>query len=600
MLFDDAALQVNKGDRIALIGPNGTGKTTLFSILLGLEIPDKGEIVLQRGVVVGYLPQEIALPGNQTVIQIATSPIGDSAPDQDHSSGSEIHQIEAKAKRILHGLSFREADFDRPAGSLSGGWIMRAYLARLLVAEPDLLLLDEPTNHLDLESLIWFQEYLRDYRGAILMISHDRSFINRLVEHIVEIDRQKLVRYRGSFDDFVVEKDARQEQQLAAYRNQQREIQRLQTFIDRFGAKNTKASQAQSKRKQIERMDKLDAPTAAQARVSLRFPSPERSGSKVIELRDIWHGYGENVVYHGIDYTVERNQRTVFVGPNGAGKSTLLKLLGGVLPVQKGTRLPGLNACISYFSQHRVEMLGLDRSVFEEASETGMPEQSVRSVLGAFLFRGDDVFKPVRVLSGGEKSRLALAKLLLARPNCLVMDEPTTHLDMAIIEALMHALQRYEGTILFVSHDVYFIRSIATSVLHIRNGVLKFYPGDYDYYLEKSAASEGTDLIASQAHPKSERGLRSGDREKKRLETEERQARSRTKSALEKELSTLEQRILQLEGRQKELVGMLEDQQAAGSAQRAVAINEELRATISELTFLSPEWDRLVDATQSL
>ena len=220
VLFDDAALQVNKGDRIALIGANGTGKTTLFSILLGLEIPDQGEIVLQRGVAVGYLPQEIASPGNQTVIQIATSPIGDPPADQDH--GSEIHQLEAKAKRILRGLSFREADFDRRADSLSGGWIMRAYLARLLVAEPDLLLLDEPTNHLDLESLIWFQEYLHDYRGAILMISHDRSFINRLVEHIVEIDQQKFVRYRGSFDDFVAEKDARQAQQLAAYRNQQR------------------------------------------------------------------------------------------------------------------------------------------------------------------------------------------------------------------------------------------------------------------------------------------------------------------------------------------------------------------------------------------
>jgi ATP-binding cassette, subfamily F, member 3 len=545
VLFDEAALQVNKGDRIALIGPNGTGKTTLFSILLGLEIPDKGEIVLQRGVVVGYLPQEIASAGNQTVLQIATSPIRDPAADQNHSFDSETHQIEAKAKRILRGLSFREANFNRPADSLSGGWIMRAYLARLLVAEPDLLLLDEPTNHLDLESLIWFQEYLRDYQGAILMTSHDRSFINELAEHIVEIDRQRLVRYRGSFDDFAAEKDVRQIQQLAAYKNQQREIKRLQTFIDRFGAKNTKASQAQSKRKQIQRMDKLDAPATAQARVSIRFPTPERSGLKVIELRDISHAYGENVVYKGIDYTAERNQRTVFVGPNGAGKSTLLKLLGGILPVQKGTRLAGLNARISYFSQHRVEMLGLDHSVFEEACDTAMPEQTVRSVLGAFLFRGDDVFKPVRVLSGGEKSRLALAKLLLDRPNCLLMDEPTTHLDMASIGALIYALRHYEGTILFVSHDVHFIRSIATSVLHIRNGILKFYPGDYDYYLEKSkAASDRTALIAGEAHPKSEREFRSDDRERKRREAEERQARFRTKSALEKELSTLEKRIL--------------------------------------------------------
>src|SRR3984893_190517 len=239
VLFDDAALQVNKGDRVALIGPNGAGKTTLFSILLGLELPDKGEVVLQRGAMVGYLPQEIALAGDQTVIQIAIPPIRGRGCGNDDGFAAEIYHIEAKAKRILRGLSFRETNFDRPAGTLSGGWIMRTYLARLLVAEPDLLLLDEPTNHLDLESLLWFQEYLRDYPGAILKISHDRSFLNRLAEHIVEIDRQKLVRYRGSYDDFVVQKNARQEQQSAAYKNQQRDIKRLRSFIDLFGAKKT-------------------------------------------------------------------------------------------------------------------------------------------------------------------------------------------------------------------------------------------------------------------------------------------------------------------------------------------------------------------------
>src|ERR1700730_11936673 len=603
VLFDDAALQVNKGDRVALIGPNGAGKTTLFSILLGLELPDKGEVVLQRGAMVGYLPQEIALAGDQTVMQIAISPIRGPGSGNDDGFAADIYQIEAKAKRILRGLSFRETNFDRPAGTLSGGWIMRTYLARLLVAEPDLLLLDEPTNHLDLESLLWFQEYLRDYPGAILTISHDRSFLNRLAEHIVEIDRQKLVRYRGNYDDFVVQKNARQEQQSAAYKNQQREIKRLQTFIDRFGAKNTKASQAQSKRKQIERLDLIDAPDSAQTRVSFRFPRPERSGLKAIELTGISHAYGENVVYKGVDYTVERDQRKVLVGPNGAGKSTLLKLLGGVLPVQHGNLPPGYNAQIGYFSQHRVEMLGLDHSVLDEAAEIGMPEQRVRSVLGAFLFRGDDVFKPVRVLSGGEKSRLALAKLLLDPPNCLLMDEPTTHLDMASIEALIQALRQYEGTLLFVSHDVYFIRSIATSVLHILGGKLKFYPGDYDYYLEKSeAASERAGLTAGEglAENVSEMRTSSEGRERKRLEAEERQTRSKTKKELEKRLSILERRILDLEGRQKELVGLLEGQQAAENGSSAVKINEELRTIINELTSLSPEWDRLVEAAQLL
>jgi ATP-binding cassette subfamily F protein 3 len=603
VLFDDAALQVNKGDRIALIGPNGAGKTTLFSILLGLELSDKGEVMLQRGVVVGYLPQEIASAGNQTVMQIATTPIDEHASEHDEPVAADILQIEAKAKRILRGLSFRETNLERPASTLSGGWIMRAYLARLLVAEPDLLLLDEPTNHLDLESLVWFQEFLRDYPGAILMISHDRSFLNRLAEHIVEIDRQKLVRYRGSYDDFVTQKNARQQQQLAAYKNQQREIKRLQIFIDRFGAKNTKASQAQSKRKQIERMEKIDAPAGAKAQVSFRFPRPERSGFEVIELTGISHAYGENVVYKRIDYTVERGQRTVLVGPNGAGKSTLLKLLGGILPVQQGMRQPGFNTQIGYYSQHRVEMLGLDHSVLEEASETGMPEGTIRSALGAFLFCGDDVFKPVRVLSGGEKSRLALAKILLERPNCLLMDEPTTHLDMASIEALIQGLRQYEGTLLFVSHDLYFIRSIATSVLHIRGGILRYYPGDYDYYLQKSeAASERVGLIAGEALEKKLNEVRTSDgsRERKRLEAEERQARFKTKKELEKELSFLERRILDLEGRQKELVGLLENRQTADNAPRVVEINEELKAIVNELTSLSPEWDRLVDAAQSL
>ena len=526
-LFDDATLQVNRGDRIALIGPNGAGKTTLFSMLLGLELPDKGEIVLQRGVRVGYLPQEISSAGARTVIEIATLPLHESVPSEEPTG--DFHQIEAKAKRILRGLSFRETHFERPANTLSGGWIMRAYLARLLVAEPDLLLLDEPTNHLDLESLIWFQDYLGSYPGAILMISHDRSFLNRLAEHIIEIDGRKLVRYRGTFEDFVIQKEARRAQQLAAYENQQKEIKRLQTFIDRFGAKNTKASQAQSKKKQIERMDKLEAPPPASAKVSFQFPDPERSGFKVIELSGVSHAYGENIVYKGIDYTVERGQRTVLVGPNGAGKSTLLKLLGGVLPVQQGERRLGLNTRIGYFSQHRIDTLGLDHSVFEEASETGRPEPLVRSVLAALLFRGDDVSKPVRVLSGGEKSRLALAKLLLDPPNCLLMDEPTTHLDMGSIEAVIYALEQYKGTLLFISHDVYFIRSIATSVLHVRNGNLKFYPGDYDYYLDKTWAVSETEGVAPLQETAAEAGgtlNRFGDRERKRLEAEERQRRS--------------------------------------------------------------------------
>jgi ATP-binding cassette subfamily F protein 3 len=611
VLFEDASLQVNRGDRIALIGPNGAGKTTLFSILLGLDEPDKGEVALQRGINVGFLPQETASTTDGTVLQLATSFVHrqaseDHGPDGEEASvSSDFHQIEAKAKRILRGLGFRETDFPRQVKTMSGGWIMRAHLARLLVMEPELLLLDEPTNHLDLESLVWLQSYLRSYTGAILLTSHDRSFLNALAEQIVDIDQRKLLCYRGNYDSYVTQRAARQEQLVAAYKNQQRDIKRLQVFIDRFGAKNTKASQAQSKRKQIDRMEKIEMPDLTAPRVAFQFPQPQRSGRKVIELIGIHHAYGQNAVYRGIDYTVERSQRTVLVGPNGAGKSTLLKLLGGVLPIQVGSRELGHNVQVGYGSQHRVDMLNLDRSLLEEAKDCGqqVPEQTVRTILGAFLFRGDDVFKPVGVLSGGEKSRLVLAKLLLNPPNFLLLDEPTTHLDMASIEALIQALQQYEGTLLFISHDVYFIKSIASSVLHIRGGTLTFYPGNYDYYLEKTEAeSELAGLVAGEKSLDIGRvpGSASRNREQKRLEADARQVRSRARKDIERELSAIEERILGLECRQKELATSLEQPEVHEDCARALQVTKELKSVTEELHSLSPEWERLVDVAKEI
>jgi ATP-binding cassette, subfamily F, member 3 len=608
-LFEDASLQVNRGERIALIGPNGAGKTTLVSILLELEEPDTGEVAFQRGVKVGYLPQESATVSDETVLQVATALPGETASkdeevfDKEIPFSSDFQQVEAKAKRILRGLGFRETDYARQARTMSGGWIMRAHLARLLVTEPDLLLLDEPTNHLDLESLVWLQSYLSTYSGAILLISHDRSFLNALAERIVEIDQRKLISYRGNYDEYVSQKAARQEQLLAAYKNQQREIKRLQIFIDRFGAKNTKASQAQSKRKQIDRMDKIEAPDSSERHLAFRFPQPERSGRKVLELKGVDHAYGQTVVYRDLDYTVERHQRTVLVGPNGAGKSTLLKLLAGVLPIQSGSRVVGHNVHVGYCSQHRVETLNLDHSVLEEASDCGkqVPEQTARTLLGAFLFRGDDVFKPVRVLSGGEKSRLVLAKLLLNPPNFLLMDEPTTHLDMASIEALIQALQQYEGTLVFISHDVYFIRTIASSVLHVRGGDLTFYPGNYEYYLEKTEAESAVaGLVADGKAVVTPAGSGSGPkaREQKRLEADARQIRSRAKQELQRDLFTIEQRILELELRQKELTSLLEQSDRSENSVRPAQAGRELTSLTQELETLSLQWERLVDTSQ--
>jgi len=605
ILFDDVSLQVNRGDRIGLVGPNGAGKSTLFSLILDESSPDVGKVSVEKNVTLGYLPQETAVAGEESVLELACG--------KSHQALEDEHdwEIEPKAKRILAGLAFRESDFARPASALSGGWIMRAHLARLLVMEPDLLLLDEPTNHLDLESLVWFQEYLENYPGAILMISHDREFLNALVGSIVEIANSKLLRYRGNWDSYLEQKAAREEQQLSAYKNQQKEIASLQQFADRFRAKASKASQAQSKLKQIDRMEKIAAPTAQAKTIKFRFPQPPRSGLRAITLKDVRHAYDQLVVYDGLNFSAERGQRTVLVGPNGAGKSTLLKLLAGVLPVQSGERELGHNVRVGYFSQHRVEMLNVKHTVLESVLDVPEPvsEQTARTVLGSFLFRGDDVFKTVGVLSGGEKSRLALVKLLLYPPNLLLMDEPTTHLDVGSIDALIGALRQYEGTLIFISHDVHFIRAIASSVLHINAGQLTPYAGDYQYYLDKSkATSERAALTAGAGltnlqpvvagrvaagnnAPDYKPGLRE-QKAQKRAEAEVRKMLAKQQREREQRVRELEMHIAALEGQQKELALELENPAVYEAGGRAVAINRELSAVSDELERLTLEWER--------
>ncbi len=633
VLFENASLQVNRGDRVGLVGPNGAGKSTLFSLILGEASPDEGRVSMERAATLGFLPQESAPVGEETVLELAmaihpalakaqrtlkTTP-DDSPEHHEALAVFDEHggwQLEPKAKRILAGLAFRTSDFDRPARALSGGWIMRAHLARLLVQEPDLLLLDEPTNHLDLESLVWFQEYLASYPGAILMISHDREFLNALVGSIVEIAHRKLNRYRGNWDKYVAEKAAREEQHLAAYKNQQKEIETLQRFADRFRAKASKASQAQSKLKQIDRMEKIEAPLAAQKTVHFSFPQPPRSGVRAITLKDVDHAYGDLTVYKGLNFEAERGQRTVLVGPNGAGKSTLLKLLAGTLALQNGERTLGHNVKVGYFSQYRVEMLDPRHTVLESVQEMANPpsEQTARTVLGSFLFRGDDVFKPVAVLSGGEKTRLALVKLLLDPPNLLLMDEPTTHLDVGSIDALIGALQQYEGTLIFISHDVHFIRSIARTVLHISAGRLTPYAGDYQYYLDKTRAGSARSALTageklSNAQPdekpsaaKTEEtdapGLSMREtRQQKRAEAEQRKAVAAAKREHEKRVQALEMQILHHEGRQRELTAELEKPESYAPGGNAMQLNRDLLSIAEDLERLTAEWEALAAKT---
>jgi len=617
-LFEDATLQVNRGDRIGLVGPNGAGKSTLFGLILGEESADDGNITFQRNTTTGFLPQESAPAGEETVLELAMAVSDDMRdvmrllktgqgmehpPDEYHDAQGRFdelggYQIESRAKQILAGLSFRQKDFDRPAREMSGGWVMRAHLARLLVQEPDLLMLDEPTNHLDLEALLWFQEYLKGYPGAILMISHDREFLNQLVESIVEIRQQRLVRYRGNYEEYVVQKQAADAQHLAAYENQQKEIAHLMEFVTRFRAKASKAAQAQSKLKQVERMDRIEAPIDDAIKIKFSFPQPPRSGLRAIALKNIHQAYGENVVYSGMDFEAQRGERMVLVGPNGAGKSTLLKLLAGVLQPQQGERELGHNVRCGYFAQYRQDTMDVTRTVLEEALETPqrVTEQTVRTILGTFLFRGDDVFKKVSVLSGGEKSRLALVKLLLDPPNLLLMDEPTTHLDMPSIDALLYALKQYEGTLIFISHDVYFIREIGKKVVHVNAGQLTHYAGDYQYYLDKTAQTSARAALTSGSKPqqRSEPAEKKAPRTKdqKRLEAQERQARSGERKARQEAVHQIEKSIATLEARQAELTQDLENPSTYGKPGAAMGINRELSGIADELATLTAQWEK--------
>ena len=441
------------------------------------------------------------------------------------------------------------------------------------------------------------------------MISHDREFLNQLVSSIIEISQAKLHRYRGNYDKYVIEKAAREEQHLAAYKNQRKEIASLQQFADRFRAKASKASQAQSKLKQIDRMEKIEAPVSAARSIKFSFPQPLRSGLRAITLKNVDHAYrnvegqGDLVVYRGLNFEAERGQRTVLVGPNGAGKSTLLKLLGGAIPIQSGERATGHNVRVGYFSQHRGDTLNMEHEVLESVLDSPNPvsEQTARTVLGSFLFRGDDVFKTVGILSGGEKSRLALVKILLDPPNLLLMDEPTTHLDIGSIDALIGALRQYEGTLVFISHDVHFIRAMATTVLHISAGHLTPYAGDYQYYLDKSCAtSERAALTAGEqltnAQPVAAEKVKNSEsperaptprktKEQKRAEAEERKAQSQAKKTNETKAADLERRVLHLQTRLAEITTELEKPetyQANGAAMNLSRESADVSASLDQ------------------
>jgi len=541
-LFENISLNINRGEKVGLIGPNGSGKSTLFYLILGEIEASSGNIQVFKNIHIGYLPQEasfsrtdIKVPGGipppditgsrhcreeagkseHTVLseltegneQIMGLKKEKEALEEKGAAGSKqygeiMHQLEIlgffeleyKAKRILMGLGFKERDFNRPIAQMSGGWQMRTLLAKLLTYHYDLLLLDEPTNYLDLNAALWLKDFLNLFKGTFIIISHDKAYLTEVTNYTLILENGRITKIRGNYEQYERIKKSRHTFLLKQFKEQEKKREQLQKFVDRFHAQPNKASQVRAKRTALEKMQEIIVPSDQRESIkNFQFPQTQRSGYKVTALEKISKSYGQIMVYQDLDFEVSQGERAVLAGENGAGKSTLLKILAGVIDIDTGLRTIGHNVDIGYFSQARTDVLNIENTVLQEAYSAApgfMSETVIRTILGAFLFTGDDADKRVRVLSGGEKSRLILAKLLINPPNFLLLDEPTTHLDVDAVEALIKALNEYQGTIIFISHDIYFVRSVANKVFEVKDGRIRKFSGNFDYYLEKKDQAE--------------------------------------------------------------------------------------------------------------
>jgi ATP-binding cassette subfamily F protein 3 len=626
-LFRDVGWRISSGERIGLVGPNGAGKTTLCRILAGIEEPDRGRVTHPRGTTVGYLPQEVAggsdggsvlaeaLGGFEDVWRLeremeevaaalATLTADGDAESLTRRYGDLQHRFEAlggyrletEGRTILGGLGFRTEQMTRPLAEFSGGWRMRAALARLLLLRPSVLLLDEPTNHLDLESLAWLEGFLADYDGAVVVVSHDRYFLNRMVTSIADLTPSGLALYQTDYDGYLVEREARRELAEAQARNQAKRVAEIERFIDRFRYQATKARQVQSRVKMLERLERLEIGEGPR-RIRFAFPEPPRTGRRVASLRALHKAYGANVVYAGVDLDVERGERVALVGVNGAGKSTLLRMLAGGLPFDAGERTLGTHVAVHYYAQHQLDVLDPGATVLEEVERVA-PEAArtrLRTLLGAFLFSGDAVEKKVAVLSGGEKARLALAKMLVRPAALLCLDEPTNHLDLASREVLEEALAEFPGTIVFISHDRYFINRIATRVLEVANGVLTSYPGHYDDYVAAT-----TRVVAAPPPPPgpparpipSSRATGEGPAIGDRRRADRGRATPAVRE-LRRRLGDIERQIHDLEERLRAFAEVLSDPELYKDVDRVRTVATERRTAEQQVAWLMKEWEVL-------
>ncbi|MFW5967486.1 MAG: ATP-binding cassette domain-containing protein [Persicimonas sp.] len=632
-LFESLEWRLPDQGLVGLVGANGAGKSTLFRIIAGLEEPDGGRVVVPRDARVGYLPQEMTEVYEGTVLEVISegaaelldlqdrlSEIEGQLEVTDESTSEELtdkygelqeqfrrrggYSLTGRARQIAAGLGFAEEDFARPIEEFSGGWRMRALVGQLLLAQPDVLLLDEPTNHLDLEALEWLEGYLREYDGTIVVISHDRYFLNRLADQIAELAHRDVRVYEGGYDDFIEQREKLREQLEAKRAEQEKERAKIQEFINKFRYNASKAAQVQSRIKMLEKMEPIEVPPDPTPDINFSFPQPPRVGKRVVDVEELKKAYGDNVVFDSLDFRVYRGDKVALVGPNGAGKSTLLKLLAGRLEPDEGELTLGHRVETAYFAQHSVDELDLGRTVLEEmqahASSEAFPR--IRTVLGAFKFGDDDVDKPIEVLSGGEKSRLALAKMLLEPAGLLLLDEPTNHLDIASRQMLEKALAEFEGAFCVVSHDRYFLNEIVDKVAHIERGEVTVYEGDYDYYNWKHARTSDAPDSAAQAE---EGGQESTEPTYTKKEIRRRTARLRRErdertAEVRDELAELEEQIERAESRHAELEAELARPETYEDSERMAELNREFKRVEQKLETLMGRWEKVAESLDEI
>ena len=564
-LFSNVNISIKKGIRAGLVGPNGPGKTTLLRIMLGEEGTDSGNIQKEKNITIGYLEQEILTGTGRSILEevLASSPeaieteqrmislsnkinddpentvlinkLGDIQNKYDSLGGWEL---ENNAKKILGGLGFKEKNFTEPLESFSGGWRMRVALASILLKEPDVLFLDEPTNHLDLEAAIWLEKFLTEWKGSMVIISHDRTFLDRSVNHIIEIDLKQVTLYHGNYSNYIKEKKVRLEQHRNAYKNQQKQIKNTERFIERFRSKNTKATQVQSRVKKLNKMEMVEEPNEDRSVINLLIPQPKRLPLKVASFIDVNKHYGNTEVFNELNLLVERGQKIGLVGHNGAGKSTLLKMLAGVEKPTSGNIQLGENIIIGYYAQHQLEILNPNETVFDSLKKVavGWSETEARTYLGSFLFSGDEIEKFVKVLSGGEKARLALARMLVSPSHLILLDEPTNHLDMVSRNIVEKALAQFEGSIVCISHDRHFLNEVTNITCEIGCGAVRIFEGNYDYYEWKN---KNENTIEGTSEDNKQKKKKNDYKEAKRLHNR--------KAWIEKRFSKIEKSISELQ-----------------------------------------------------